>query len=497
MSMIPRNCKIINKVTSLPDLFNLKFIESNYVSDPQLSAIRNLIVTQDPEMHEKITEMNRYYAQFVNDFSVKENVVWMDEKLVIPINLQSAINNRIHAYHAYHGKSNMFDAAKDVWYPYIYRSIASIAEGCPECTLAGKNLKTIIKKNELGTVTEPKKPNESVQLDFWGPINYLNESRKYVLVAVDRFSRWPSAMVCGNNRSDKLLKFLKSYITNNGVPRKIHIDQGTSFMSTEIIAFCNGEGIEIIKSPVNDHGATGCVERTIGSLKNSILTVAQEKNPEPLEKMVERALGALRFSKNSTLKISPFEAHHGREANTVLRNLTKKPSLQNLDWSRVITTKNASLDAADPNAQDMPRPADTNWSVRSDLAYDIKNRTHARRLTEDQSANQHDEPSILKSANSNGQPGPSGLLFQRTGNRNLKRSKQLHSKVRSESTNTLTLDNGVVLRKSGVATKPKPKKSKVAAKSVLPVPSSEVKKRAIHPGLPPPTPREVKERLIQ
>ena len=268
-------------------------------------------------------------------------------------------------------------------------------------------------------------------------------------------------------------------------------------MSNAIKAFFNGEGIEIIKSPVNDHRATGCVERTIGSLKNSILTFAHEKNPEPLEKMVERALGALRFSKNSTLKISPFEAHHGREANTVLRNLTRKPSLQNLDWSRVIKTKNACLDATDSNVQDMPHPADTNWSVRSDLAYDIKNRTHARRLTVDQSANQDDEPSILRSANPDEQPGPSGLLFQRTGNKNLKRYRQIHSKIRSESTHTLTLDYGVVLRKSGVATKPIPKKSKVAAKSVLPVPSSEVKKRAIQTALPPPTPREVKERLTQ
>ena len=210
MSIIPRNCKIVNKITSLPDLFNLKFLESNYVSDPKLSAIRDLIVTQDPEIHEKIRAMNPYYAQFVNDFSVKENVVWMDEKLVLPINLQTAISNRIHAYH--HGKTNMFDAAKDVWYPYIYRSIASMAEECSECTAAGKNLKTILRKNQLGTVPEPKEPNESVQLDFWGPINYLNESRKYVSVAVDRFSRWPSAMVCGNNRSDKILKFLKSYM---------------------------------------------------------------------------------------------------------------------------------------------------------------------------------------------------------------------------------------------------------------------------------------------
>ena len=179
-----------------------------------------------------------------------------------------------------------------------------------------------------------------------------------------------------------------------------------------------------------------------------------------MEKMVERAHGALRFSKNATLKIAPFEAHHGREPNTVLRNLTKKPSLQNLDWSRVIKKKKACLDDADPKVRDMPHPAETNWGVRSDLAYDINHRRHARRLTNEQSANQDDEPSILKSAGTSGQPGPSGLLFQRTGNRNLKRYKQLHSKVKAKIAPTLTLNNGVVLRKSGVATKRKSKKQK-------------------------------------
>ena len=91
-------------------------------------------------------------------------------------------------------------------------------------------------------------------------------------------------------------------------------------------AFCHKEGIEILTSPVNDHRATGCVEPTIGSIKNSVLTYAREEKPEPLDRMLERALGALRLAKNSTLSITPFEAHHGREANTVLRNLTKKPS---------------------------------------------------------------------------------------------------------------------------------------------------------------------------
>ena len=113
MSIVPRGYKIVSKITSLPELFNLQFTESNYVSDPQLSTVREFIITKDPKNHEKVSAMNRYYSQFKINFYVKKNVVWMNEKLVIPMNLQTAINNRIHAFH--HGKSNMFDAAKDVW----------------------------------------------------------------------------------------------------------------------------------------------------------------------------------------------------------------------------------------------------------------------------------------------------------------------------------------------------------------------------------------------
>ena len=128
-------------------------------------------------------------------------------------------------------------------------------------------------KGYVGKIPEPKEPNESVQLDFWGPINYLKEYKKYLLVAVDRFSRWPSAIVCISNRSDKIVKFLKAYIIAHGVPRQIRVDQGTNFMSKEVQTFCHGEGFEIFTSPVNDHRATGCVERTIGSIKNSVLTL--------------------------------------------------------------------------------------------------------------------------------------------------------------------------------------------------------------------------------
>ena len=190
--------------------------------------------------------------------------------------------------------------------PLLYRSLAAKATYCQQCTDAGKNLKTLLPKGDVGKVPEPREPNEFLQLDFWGPISYLNESRKYVLVATDRFSQWPSAMVTTTNTSDKVLKFIGKNITQHGVPRKIHVDQGSYFTSNELKSFCNSEGTELVYSPVNDHRGTGSVERTIGSLKNFVLTYASEKEHESLKFMVDKALGALRFSQKSNDSADSF-----------------------------------------------------------------------------------------------------------------------------------------------------------------------------------------------
>ena len=152
----------------------------------------------------------KYWAQYANDISLSDDCVWLDGGLVIPLAIQVPIEARIHFYHR--GKRNMFEAAENVWYPYMYRSLAAKATYCQQCTDADKNLKTLLPKGDVRKVPEPREPNECLQLDFCGPISYSNEQKNYVLFATDRFSRWSSAMVATTNTLDKVLKFLDKYI---------------------------------------------------------------------------------------------------------------------------------------------------------------------------------------------------------------------------------------------------------------------------------------------
>ena len=69
--------------------------------------------------------------------------------------------------------------------------------------------------------------------------------------------------------------------------------QRSSFTSKAVMSLCNSEGNEIVYSPVNDHRTTGCAKRTIGCLKNFVLTYAKEKDHGKIETMAERAFSLL------------------------------------------------------------------------------------------------------------------------------------------------------------------------------------------------------------
>ena len=91
----------------------------------------------------------------------------------------------------------MIYLAQLVWYPQIHRDIVALAQRCKQCTRTGKNLKPIIPKNvELPPLSEPNK----VQMDFAGPITINRDI--YILVTIDRYSRYPHAETYTNCDTD-------------------------------------------------------------------------------------------------------------------------------------------------------------------------------------------------------------------------------------------------------------------------------------------------------
>ena len=106
----------------------------------------------------------------------------------------------------------MLALAKLLWWPHILSEIVAKTQACRSCTNKGKNLKPLIPKSQIGSLPFLTEPNQEIQMDFAGPIPFKeNNLNNYILVTVDRLSRYPHAETFHNCDTETALDYLERY----------------------------------------------------------------------------------------------------------------------------------------------------------------------------------------------------------------------------------------------------------------------------------------------
>ena len=88
----------------------------------------------------------------------------------------------------------------------------------------------------MKTLTEP---GQEMRIDFTGKlhtrkINGVVQS----LIAIDRFSKWPTVKTCNTAETKEVINFLTNNFNLYGIPEKIKSDKGGAFISKEYREFC-------------------------------------------------------------------------------------------------------------------------------------------------------------------------------------------------------------------------------------------------------------------
>ena len=142
---------------------------------------------------------------------------------------------------------------------------------CIACRNAGKNLKSQIPLTEKSKIIT-NEPGEEIQLDFTGDlISDKIPNKVKILVAIDHFSKWPTAKICKNTETKTVTEFLENHFNLHGLPKRIRTDKDSAFISQEYKDFCKEKNIHREIGLPYMHTATGLVERTIQTLKNLLL----------------------------------------------------------------------------------------------------------------------------------------------------------------------------------------------------------------------------------
>ena len=339
----------------LPGLFDADLLAKLTAEDRFLGPMKRAITNKD------ITSFNKpgaYMAQFWIKAAVVNDCVVIDNKLAIPEALRQAVLARLHRSHP--GQEAMMTASEYLWWPFMNRQIIETCEKCRECTLFGKNLKPAATYNTADSLLVLSGPNQELQLDFAGPINDEKGFMIFLLVAIDRFSKFPSVLISKTTGANKVTKFLDSYIRVHGLPRSIRTDHGSGFKNHLVQEFCSNRGIKHILSPVGDHRGSGLVERSIQTIKKKLDVAQLDPNFKNIKDTVHQILEDIHKTNHSVLKKSPFELHFGRKPNTVwsrARNnvVQSDTSAQGLERNLLTPDQIASNDYSRDRAKVVPR----------------------------------------------------------------------------------------------------------------------------------------------
>ena len=118
-----------------------------------------------------------------------------------------------------YGQVRMLAVAKLVCWPHIHSEIIAKAKACKHCTDKSKNLKTFLPENQLGLLLELVESNQEMQKDFAGPIPFKeNTQNNFILVTVDRLSRYPHAERFHNCNTDTTIDYPERYCRQHGIP---------------------------------------------------------------------------------------------------------------------------------------------------------------------------------------------------------------------------------------------------------------------------------------
>ena len=283
---------------------------ANYASDKELQNVREDCLTLRIEV---LSKRNKLFMPMFKDLRVDGGLLYYENRLVIPTDMRQAILNSLHSGHP--GRDAMIASVDEVWWPQIHRQIVATAKTCKNCQKAGKNLKVLKRQKQFGELKCTKEVNEEIALDFMGPFANAPKQKKYILVAIDHFSAYPTLKFVKSTSFKRVEKFLRKYISDHGIPKSIRTDQATVFMGSEFKKFRKERGIKHTVCPAYDHRGNGKVERLIRTV-NERLRASPEILKEKKNKLFYELVTALRQNKKRD-GISPFEKQTGRKPNSI------------------------------------------------------------------------------------------------------------------------------------------------------------------------------------
>jgi hypothetical protein len=172
----------------------------------------------------------------------------------------------------------------------------------------------------------------------------------YMLVAVDKFTKWIEATIVMTHDSTAALNFIESIVFRFGVPHSIITDNGTNFTSKEFKNYCDSMVINLKFASVAHPHKNGQVKKANGLICSGI----KKRFLAPLKKAkhawvdeLPSMLWSLRTTPNAITQETPFFLVHDAEVVLLVEITHEAPKISAYDEVSSTEALQDDVDALD------------------------------------------------------------------------------------------------------------------------------------------------------
>jgi hypothetical protein len=152
-----------------------------------------------------------------------------------------------------------------------------------------------------------------VALDTTGPLPETKSRNKYILVAIDHYSKWCEVKAVANHGAKTAAGFLEDdIICRYGVPKFVLTDNGGEW-ATEFDLMCKDYGIQHQRTAPQWPQCNGMAERIIKTIEHGITVLATTpRSVDCWDEQLAKILFGYRCGIQASTKFSPFMILTGR-----------------------------------------------------------------------------------------------------------------------------------------------------------------------------------------
>lgn len=244
---------------------------------------------------------------------------------IVPSSMQSKVLEQIHNSPSggHFGRKKTLSVLKARYY-WINRN-RSVLDWCRNCKVCCSRKGPRKRQHGPAQLYLVGAPMERVAVDIVGPLPVTEQGNKYMLVAMDYFTKWPEVFAIPDQEAVTIARALvEGMFCRFGAPMELHSDQGRNFESAVFAEVCRLFGVSKTRTTPGYPQSDGMVERFNRTLLNALASFV-DRHQKDWDLYIPFVMLAYRNAVHESTGTSPSLMMFGREVRGPVELLVPRP----------------------------------------------------------------------------------------------------------------------------------------------------------------------------